>query len=458
MLEIPTTIKNKELVKKKREQIILAAIRLFSQKGFHKTTLKGLAAEAGISQGSIYDYIGTKEDIFFLIHDYLASIVQDQLILNMDKAEDPLEKLKELVQAEFEMMYQWSDAVLLIYQESHNLSKPLRKSLLQKEKRHAVIFEDVVKECVARGELRDFDSQIVAALLLGAIHSYALRRWDLGKSFSIKEMERLIIDLFYHGLLQKEPAGERGVHQESKPMAGRTALIIDGGTRISRFLTPFLLGKGARVAVHGTSPTNGLEISGLDRGDSEQATTYLTKDYGELTPHLFEQIVQDFGEISVVIHDLSSGGEGLGSSFASFSGARRVQANFRCTEDLPAMLDKCMNKSGSGRIVYLAPMAWDKYGSPLNYEIARAGSAALTKSMAKRLAPSRITVNCVVPGFVSGVYPPDLEREKAPEIMNTVPFKGLGDVQDVLEAISYLISEAAKHVTGQILDISGGGS
>jgi len=65
MYKIPTTIKSKELVEKRREQIVLAAIKLFAKKGFHKATLRELSDEAGISHGNIYDYVGTKEDIFF---------------------------------------------------------------------------------------------------------------------------------------------------------------------------------------------------------------------------------------------------------------------------------------------------------------------------------------------------------------------------------------------------------
>ena len=62
---IPTTIKSKRLVEKKREQIVLAAIKLFAKKGFFKTTLRDLSEEAGISHGNIYDYVGVKEDILY---------------------------------------------------------------------------------------------------------------------------------------------------------------------------------------------------------------------------------------------------------------------------------------------------------------------------------------------------------------------------------------------------------
>jgi len=74
---IPTTIKSKELVEKKREQIVLAAIKLFAKKGFHKATLRELSEVAGISHCNIYDYVSTKEDIFFLLHEFMDKLATE---------------------------------------------------------------------------------------------------------------------------------------------------------------------------------------------------------------------------------------------------------------------------------------------------------------------------------------------------------------------------------------------
>lgn len=119
MVQIPTTVKNQRLVKQRRRQIVLAAIKLFSLNGFHKTTLKELAEEAGLSYGNIYDYVGSKEDIFFLIHDFLASSAMEILNRSIEGIQDPIQKLRRMVRGEFNLMDQWADALLLIYQESH---------------------------------------------------------------------------------------------------------------------------------------------------------------------------------------------------------------------------------------------------------------------------------------------------------------------------------------------------
>ena len=116
---IPTAIKNKELVEKRREQIVLAAIKLFAKKGFHKATLRELSEEAGISHGNIYDYVGTKEDIFFLLHEFMDKLATDALRQSIKNIDNPFDKLRRMVRSEFNLMYKWADAILLIYQECH---------------------------------------------------------------------------------------------------------------------------------------------------------------------------------------------------------------------------------------------------------------------------------------------------------------------------------------------------
>jgi AcrR family transcriptional regulator len=71
-MEIPTKVENDKRVAKRKEQIVLAATRLFSKKGFHETSLRKLAEESGGSHGNISDYVSAKQDILFLSHEYIS--------------------------------------------------------------------------------------------------------------------------------------------------------------------------------------------------------------------------------------------------------------------------------------------------------------------------------------------------------------------------------------------------
>ncbi|MCH7960453.1 MAG: helix-turn-helix transcriptional regulator, partial [Candidatus Hydrogenedentes bacterium] len=64
---IPTQVKDSELVVQKRREIVDAAVGLFIRKGYHQTTTRKIAREAGFSIGSLYEYIASKEDILYLV-------------------------------------------------------------------------------------------------------------------------------------------------------------------------------------------------------------------------------------------------------------------------------------------------------------------------------------------------------------------------------------------------------
>jgi AcrR family transcriptional regulator len=74
--DIPTQVKNRELVERRRSQIVDAAVEMFLQKGFHKTTTRQIAQAAGISNGLLYEYIATKEDILYLVCDAIHAEMQ----------------------------------------------------------------------------------------------------------------------------------------------------------------------------------------------------------------------------------------------------------------------------------------------------------------------------------------------------------------------------------------------
>jgi 3-oxoacyl-[acyl-carrier protein] reductase len=204
MSEIPTTIKNEKLVEQKREQIVLAAIKLFAEKGFYKATLRDLSAEARISHGNIYDYIGAKEDIFSLIHEFIADMADKMLNEFTKGIEDPVEKLRQLIRIEFNIMYQWADAIKLLYQETHILNESRLKALLAKERDHVSKFEVVLAECISKGAFREFNVRVIANLIHVMIHSWVIKGWDLRGYATQVDLEKTILDLIFNGLLKEQ--------------------------------------------------------------------------------------------------------------------------------------------------------------------------------------------------------------------------------------------------------------
>ena len=67
---IETKIKNPKRINMRRKQIIKGAIEVFTAKGFNNSTTKEIALAAGVTEGTLYNYVRSKEDIIFIVYDY----------------------------------------------------------------------------------------------------------------------------------------------------------------------------------------------------------------------------------------------------------------------------------------------------------------------------------------------------------------------------------------------------
>lgn len=188
--EIPTQIKNPELVKKRRRQIVDAAVQLFIEKGFHKTTTRQIAKAAGFSIGSLYEYVASKEDVLFLVCDAIHAEVERGVNEAMERTGKGPEALAEAIREYFLVCHRMSDHILLIYQETQSLPPQWRTKVLENEVNITGIF---VKVLANLGESKRFprlDNRTIELMahnisVLG--HMWTFRRWFLARHFSIED-------------------------------------------------------------------------------------------------------------------------------------------------------------------------------------------------------------------------------------------------------------------------------
>lgn len=453
--DIPTTVKNKDLVEKRRRQIILAAIKLFSEKGFHKTTLKELAEEAGLSHGNVYDYVGSKEDIFFLIHDFLAGSAMQILNRSLENIQDPIEKLRRMVRGEFNLMDQWADALLLIYQESHILKGDFLKRLLEKERAHLEKFEIVIEECVAQGRLRNCNLRLTANLIKSMIDSWTIKRWDLRAHASQLEAERSILDLVFHGMLPDD-SGRLSNASDSDVLKGKTALVVNGGTVLGQGICSALVDRGIRVVAYVCAESFAAPFPVTPNAEMGLLTVIRGAENGRMTQAMLRDVEAQHGPIDIYLHDLGIGTTDVPDDSHVAAVRRKLEENLSCAQNLSDYLKEKMGARASGRIVFVAPWGWDKYAAPIRFETVRAGTIALSRAMSSELAALNVNVNCIVPGYIRAVRPLKIEKTFKYELNREIPSGRLGEIFDVTDVMLFLIGDESKYLTGQTLNVSGG--
>jgi AcrR family transcriptional regulator len=201
--KIPTNIKNQALVKKRRQQIFEAVIKLFPIKGYHSTTLREISKASNITLGNLYDYISTKEDILRIIQEKATEAVYEAIAKSQDEALDPVERLKKLISSEFHAMNEYRDLILIIYQESHVMGKEILYSLLGNERRHIELFERPIKEGIKKGVFEPTNVRMLANMIKMLIDTWVIKRWDLKAKVSTGEMEKGILDIVFNGICKR---------------------------------------------------------------------------------------------------------------------------------------------------------------------------------------------------------------------------------------------------------------
>jgi len=205
--KISTTIKSSNLVEERRDQIFQAASKLISKKGYHKTTLRDISKETGMTLGSLYDYIRTKEDILYIVHEKAAQMVRimNEGVENV-KDPNPVRKLKKMIEQELETMDRYQDLIMCIYQESHALSKPSLKAMLSSEEVHTASFKKVIEEGIEQGVFKTSNPTILANIIKMMIDCWVLKRWALRGKASLEEMKQGILEMVQTGIVIKDRA------------------------------------------------------------------------------------------------------------------------------------------------------------------------------------------------------------------------------------------------------------
>ena len=130
-----------------------------------------------------------------------------------------------------------------------------------------------------------------------------------------------------------------------------------------------------------------------------------------------------------------------------------LKGTMNCTRAaLPPMIAQ-----KTGCIINISSM-WGQCGASceVDYSAAKAGIIGFTKALAKEVAPSGIRVNCVSPGFIMTEMNKHFSEEDLNLIKEDIPLGIFGEPRHIADAVTFLASDRAEYITGQILAVNGG--
>lgn len=164
-----------------------------------------------------------------------------------------------------------------------------------------------------------------------------------------------------------------------------------------------------------------------------------------------------FGHIDVLVNNAGITRDGLLIRMKDSDWDDVLNINLKGVYLVTKAVAKLMVKQRSGRIINMTSVSGVTGNvGQANYAAAKAGVIGFTKTCAKELAARGITVNAVAPGFIETAMTDVLPEKIKEGIAATVPLGRMGQPEEIAGVVTFLASDFARYITGQVLNVDGG--
>ena len=199
--------KTPKLSSKREQEILDAAVRVFSRKGFNGATTKEIAGEAGVAEGTIFRYFKTKKDILLsLVGPYLAQSLTDA-IEEVSGATDEV-ILTAIIKNRLDVIKKNSNLIMLLFTEAQ-FHPELREKFTEKVVlKVAVVLEQLITTRIKQGAYKEVDPQIATRIFVGMMGIFVLWKTYLSGdkyiSFDENTVIKNVVDIFLNGIRESD--------------------------------------------------------------------------------------------------------------------------------------------------------------------------------------------------------------------------------------------------------------
>jgi 3-oxoacyl-[acyl-carrier protein] reductase len=172
---------------------------------------------------------------------------------------------------------------------------------------------------------------------------------------------------------------------------------------------------------------------------------------------LVEEVASTHGRLDILVNNAGITKDGLVLRMSDEDFDQVIAVNLRSAFVACRAAARPMMRQRFGRIINIGSVTGlVGNAGQVNYAAAKAGLVGMTKSIAKELGSKGITANVIAPGFIETDMTQNLPQQLKDEVTKTIPVRRFGTADDIAHAVSYVASEGAAYLTGQVLVVDGG--
>ena len=242
-------------------------------------------------------------------------------------------------------------------------------------------------------------------------------------------------------------------------LTGKTAIVTGGSRGIGRAVALALAEAGASVAIIYAGNTKAAEETKQaveEKGVQAMAIQCDVSDE-KAVADMVKAVKKEWGRVDILVNNAGITRDGLLMIMKEEDWQAVLNTNlngaFHCTK----AVSRLMMKQRSGSIINITSVVGETGNAgQANYAAAKAGTIAMSKSIAREIGSRGVTVNCVAPGFIATDMTDALNDAQKQALLAQIPLGRLGSADDVAETVVFLASSAAAYITGQVIEVNGG--
>ncbi len=238
-------------------------------------------------------------------------------------------------------------------------------------------------------------------------------------------------------------------------LTGKNALVTGSTRGIGRAIAESLAGAGARVAIVGRDKGRADAVASEIGGGAQGFACDVSE--GAQVTALVNDVEKAFGGIDILVNNAGLTRDNIMLRLKDEDWDAVINANLRGAFFTTRAATRGMMKRRWGRIINMASVVGligNKGQS--NYAASKAGLIGLTKSVAKEFASRGILANVVAPGFIETDMTAAMTPEARQAMSQQIPLERLGTPEDIANLVTFLASDRASYITGQVLVVDGG--
>lgn len=245
-----------------------------------------------------------------------------------------------------------------------------------------------------------------------------------------------------------------------KQFSGKSA-IVTGGTRgIGKAIVLELARRGCNVAFNYSKSADEAEKlkAEIEALGVKALAAQCDVANSESSAEFVKQVTAEFGTVNFLINNAGITRDTLILRMKEDDWDSVIDTNLKGAWNFSkAVLRPMMKNDAGGSILNISSISGvvGMLGQT-NYSASKAGMIGLTKALAKEIASRKITVNALALGLIETDMAGEMNEEHRAKILEMIPLKRLGNVQEVAEIACFMLSDSARYITGQVIQPDGG--